>query len=174
MRPNRLLADLPKDVRRSVVNFRVGGGLLGDQEVLRGDLLDVVELRNGDRLNGNLTDAGPYKLDTFYGTVDLPADRVVGIVNAGAYRPRQLLVTADGQIFGGHLQQPTIGLELTSGQRVTVPLAQVSRVGYRQRPAEAGDDDARTTPPACSSRRTCCWPPATGSASPCRPRRCRS
>ncbi len=140
MRANKLLADLPKDVRRSVVNFRVGGGLLGDQEVLRGDLLDVVELRNGDRLNGNLTEAD-YKLDTFYGTIDLPVDRVVGIVNAGAYRPRQLLVTADGQIFGGHLQQPTVGLELTSGQRVNVPLAQIGRVGYRHRPGEGDDAD---------------------------------
>ena len=72
MRPARLLADLPKDVRRSVVNFRTAGGLLGDQDVLRGDLLDTVELRNGDKLNGTLTDAA-FKLDTFYGTVDLPS-----------------------------------------------------------------------------------------------------
>jgi hypothetical protein len=141
MRPAKMLADLPKDVRRSVVNFRVGGGLLGDQEVLRGDLLDVVELRNGDRLNGNLTDTS-YKLDTFYGTVELPVDRVVGIVNAGAYRPRQLLVTADGQIFGGHLQRASIDLELTSGQRVSVPLGQIARVGYRKRAGEPDDADA--------------------------------
>ena len=138
MRPSRLLSDLPKDVRRSVVNFRVAGGLLGDQEVLRGDLLDAVELRNGDKLNGTLTDTA-YKLDTFYGTVELAVDHVVGIVNAGGYRPRQLLVTTDGQIFGGHLQSPTIGLELSSGQKVTIPLGQIARVGYRRRPAE-GDD----------------------------------
>ena len=146
MRPSKLLADLPKDVRRSIVNFRVAGGLLGDQEVLRGDLLDVVELRNGDKLNGTLTDTS-YKLDTFYGTVELPVDHVVGIVNAGAYRPRQLLVTTDGQIFGGHLQQPTLGLELTSGQKVAIPLGQVARVGYRHRPAE-GDDTAAADPSA--------------------------
>ena len=139
MRPNKMLADLPKEIRRSVVNFRVGGGLLGDQEVLRGDLLDVVELRNGDRLNGTLNGPGDYKLDTFYGTVDVPAERVVGIVSAGAYRPRQLLVTTDGQIFGGHLERPTIGLQLTSGQTVQVPLDQVARVGYRRRPGEPTD-----------------------------------
>ncbi len=139
MKPSKMLADLPKDVRKSIVNFRVAGSLLGDQEVLRGDLLDVVELHNGDRLNGNLSDAA-YKLDTFYGTVDLPVDRVVGIVNAGDFRPRQLLVTSDGQIFGGHLQQAAIGLELTSGQKVSIPLAQVARVGYRRRPGEADDD----------------------------------
>jgi hypothetical protein len=140
MKPAKLLADLPKDVRRSVVNFRVNAGLLGDLEVLRGDVLDVVELKGGDRLNGNLSDAG-YKLDTFYGTIDLPVDHVVGIVNAGDFRPRQLLVTADGQIFGGHLEQPTINLELTSGQKIAIPLAQVARVGYRRRPGEADDAD---------------------------------
>ena len=145
MKPNKLLADLPKDVRHSVVNFRLGTTLLGDQEVLRGDLLDVVELRNGDRLNGNLSDTA-YKLDTFYGTVDLPVDRVVGIVNSGDFHPRQLLVTADGQIFGGHLEQPAINLELTSGQKVAVPLAQVARVGYRRKPGEA--DEADTDNPA--------------------------
>jgi hypothetical protein len=138
MRPGKLLADLPRDVRRSIVNFRTAASLLGDQEVLRGDLLDVVELRNGDRLNGTLTDKG-YRLDTFYGTVELPVDRVVGIINTGQYRPRQLLVTADGQIFGGHLEQPTIPIQLTSGQTVAVPLAQVARVGYRKRPTESDD-----------------------------------
>ena len=141
MKPAKLLADLPKDVRRSIVNFRMGASLLGDQEVLRGDLLDVVELRNGDRLNGNLSDTS-YKLDTFYGTVDLPVDRVVGIVNAGDFHPRQLLVTSDGQIFGGHLEQPTIGLELTSGQKVAIPLVQVARVGYRKKPGETDDADS--------------------------------
>ena len=144
LKPAKLLADLPKDVRRSVVNFRTDAGLLGDQEVLRGDLLDAVELRNGDRLNGTLTDAA-YKLDTFYGTVELNVDRVVGLINAGTYRPRQLLVTTDGQIFGGYLQRPTIGLELTTGQKVAIPLAQVARVGYRHRPA------APTTAPAAAA-----------------------
>ena len=139
MRPGRLFADLPRDVRRSIVNFRTAGSLPGDLEVLRGDLLDVVELRNGDRLNGNLTDAS-YKLDAFYGTVALAADQVVGLVNVGTYRPRQLLVTGDGQIFGGHLERPTVGLELTSGQRVAIPLAQVARIGYRRRPSDAADD----------------------------------
>ena len=159
MKPARMLADLPKDVRRTVVNFRVGGGLMGDQEVLRGDLLDAVELRNGDRLNGTLTDPS-FTLDTFYGTVELPVDHVVGIVNAGAYRPRQLVVTTDGQIFSGHLQQPTIGLELSSGQKVTIPLAQIARLGYRHRPGEPSDD---APPPPADAR------PTTGPSATLRP-----
>jgi hypothetical protein len=135
MKVAKLFADVPREIRTEIVNFRASNGLLGDLEVLRGDLLDVVELRSGDKLNGNLTETS-YKLDTYYGTLDLPVDKVVCIINAGQFRPRQLLVTSDGQIFGGHLETPSIGLELTSGQKTQIPLAQISRIGYRHRPDE--------------------------------------
>jgi hypothetical protein len=53
-----------------------------------------------------------------------------------------LVVTADGQIFGGHLQKPTIELELTSGQKTQIPLQQISRIGYRHRADEKDDASA--------------------------------
>ena len=140
MKISKMFADLPKEVRAEIVNFRAQNGLLGDLEVLRGDVMDVVELRTGDKFNGNLTETS-YKLDTFYGTVDIPVDKVVCIINAGDFRPRQLVVTADGQIFGGHLQKSTVELELTSGQKTQIPLAQISRIGYRHR-ADEKDDSA--------------------------------
>jgi hypothetical protein len=148
MKPAKLFSDVPKDIRREIVNFRVSGGLLGDLEVLRGDAMDVVELRSGDKFNGTLVEAS-YKLDTFYGTIEIPVDKVVGIINAGQFKPRQLVVTADGQIFGGHLQKPTIDLELTSGQKTAIPLAQISRIGYRRRADEKDDsaDEQTLQPP---------------------------
>jgi hypothetical protein len=138
MKESKLFADVPKEIRREIMNFRVHAGLLGDLEVLRGDAMDVVELRNGDKFNGNLTETS-YKLDTFYGTVELPVDKVVGIINAGQFRPRQLVVTADGQIFGGHLEKPTIELELASGQKTQIPLDQINRIGYRHRSDDKED-----------------------------------
>jgi hypothetical protein len=148
MKTAKLFADLPKEIRREIVNFRVNSGLLGDLEVLRGDVMDVVELRSGDKFNGTL-DETSYKLDTFYGTVEIPVDKVICIINAGQFKPRQLVVTADGQIFGGHLQKQTIDLELSSGQKTSIPLAQISRVGYRHRPDEKEDqaDDQLLQPP---------------------------
>ena len=104
MKVAKLFADVPKEIRAEITNFRASSGLLGDLDVLRGDVLDVVELRGGDKFNGNLTETS-YKLDTFYGTVDIPVDKVISIINAGQFRPRQLLVTSDGQIFGGHLEK---------------------------------------------------------------------
>ena len=148
MKVGKLFNDLPKDIKREIVNFRVNAGLLGDLEVLRGDVMDVVELRSGDKFNGTLSETS-YKLDTFYGTIEIPVDKVVGIINAGQFKPRQLVVTADGQIFGGHLQKQTIDLELSSGQKTQIPLAQISRVGYRHRSDEKDDsaDDQLLQPP---------------------------
>ena len=148
MKPTKLFADLPREVRREIVNFRLSSGLVGDLEVLRGDAMDVVELRGGDKFNGTLGETS-YKLDTFYGQVEIPVEKVIGILNAGQFKPRQLLVTSDGQIFGGHLEKPTIDLELSSGQKTSIPLAQISRVGYRHKPEdrdEQGEDQVLQPP----------------------------
>src|SRR5690606_25523339 len=40
------------------------------------------------------------------------------------------------EVFGGILQSGSIDLELSSGQVIEIPLAQVSRVGYRKRADE--------------------------------------
>jgi hypothetical protein len=148
MKVAKLFADLPPEVRREIVNFRTQNSLLGDIEVLRGDVLDVVELRSGDKFNGNLIEPS-FKLDTFYGNVEIPNDKVIGIINTGQFRPRQLIVTTDGQIFGGHLEKQTIDLELSSGQKTQIPLAQISRVGYRHRgdEKEEASDDQQLQPP---------------------------
>jgi hypothetical protein len=129
------LAQLPKELRRCVVNFVAGDRLIGDFELLRGDMHDVVELRGGDRLMGTLCEPA-YQLDTFYGHLELPVDRVIGLINVGTYRPRQLLITVDGEVFGGHLRRRALALRLSSGQQIDVPLARIARAGYRRRVAE--------------------------------------
>lgn len=131
----QLLKNLPPALRKIIVNFAGGSNFIGDFEILRGDLLDVVELRSGDQLKGTLKDLA-YDLTTFYGPVSLPADRVVAVMTAGQFRPRQLVVTADGQVFGGRLKKDTLDLQLSSGQVTQIPLAQVGRVGYRKRAGE--------------------------------------
>ena len=132
---SKMMAGVPTEVRRIVVNFPASQSFIGEREVLRGNMLDVIELRGGDLLNGTLQ-AKSFKLTTFYGPVELLADRVIGMINVGQYRPRQLLVTRDGEIFGGQLDVQTIDLQLSSGQVTQVPLSQVARVGYRKQPGE--------------------------------------
>src|SRR5258706_1288442 len=131
----QLMKDIPPALRKLIVNFNNGQSFIGDYEILRGDVFDVVELRTGDQYRGTVKESS-FKLTTFYGPVELPVDKVIGLINVGEFRPRQLVVTADGEIFGGKLDKETIAMELSSGQVTQVPLAQISRLGYRKRSGE--------------------------------------
>ncbi len=71
------MASIPMAIRKLIINFRGGENFIGDYEILRGDILDVVELRSGDQLKGTLKEKS-FKLDTFYGPVDLPVTRSSG------------------------------------------------------------------------------------------------
>lgn len=135
LKESALLKTIPSELRKIIVNFVTGQSYIGDRELLRGDLFDVIELRGGDQMKGTLKEPS-YKLETFYGTIELPVDRVIALINVGDFRPRQLLVTIDGEIFGGKLAKDTLAMELTSGQTTQVPLSQVTRFGYRKRPNE--------------------------------------
>lgn len=135
LKGEKLLKDVSPEIRRAIVNFRGGFNYIGDYEILRGDVFDVVELRTGDQVKGTLKDDA-YKLTTFYGTVTVPVDRVIGMINIGQFRPRQLVVTMDGEVFGGNLDRDSVTLEMSSGQVIKIPVAQISRLGYRKRPNE--------------------------------------
>ena len=130
-----VLRGLPPDLLRALANFSVADRMVGDVEILRGDLFDVVELRGGDVYKGTLREKA-YRVQTGYGAVDVPAERVVAMVTLGQHRPTQLLVTADGEVFGGTLEGDAVRLELSTGHVTTVPLASVRRLGYRRRAGE--------------------------------------
>ncbi len=135
LKESDLLKNVPREIRKLIVNFPSPQGFIGDLEILRGDMLDVVELSGGDQLKGTIKEPA-YELSTFYGPVTVPVDRVIGLLNVGRFRPRQLVVTSDGQIFGGKLKKETLDLQLSSGQITQIPLSQVTRAGYRKRPGE--------------------------------------
>ena len=98
-----LLDGMPKEIRRILVNFKRSEGLMvGDVELPRAEMLDTVELKTGDQYRGQLKDP-TFKLDTFHGPVELPVDRVIGMVTVGTVRPRQVFVTTDGELVGGKL-----------------------------------------------------------------------
>src|SRR5205823_12172554 len=67
----RSLSTLPPEIRRIIVNYPASQGFIGDRELLRGDVFDVVEIRGGDQMKGNLKEAA-WKLATFYGDIEFP------------------------------------------------------------------------------------------------------
>jgi hypothetical protein len=146
LKESRLMASLAPEVRRLIINFPSAGTFAGEHELLRGEMFDIIELRSGDRVQGTLIDE-TFTLDTFYGTVEVPADRVLGLINIGQFRPRQLIATLDGEIFGGYLQKDSLSMKLASGQTINVPLTQMSRAGYRRR-----GDESEELPPQRSDQ----------------------
>jgi hypothetical protein len=144
-KPAKLLATVAPEIRRTLVNVRTRTGFGDDLEILRGDTLDVVETRNGDALRGTLKDA-TYPLKTSFGRVELPADKVLALLSVGKQHPLQLIVTVDGEVFGGTPEREFVTLQLSSGQTVKIPASQVSRAGYRRRPSEP--DEINFTKPA--------------------------
>ncbi|WP_428938740.1 hypothetical protein [Fontivita pretiosa] len=134
LRESQIVSDVPVELRKLIVNI-VASQVVGEREVLRGELFDVIELRGGDQLKGTIIEPS-YRLETFYGPIELAAERVVGLINVGQFKPRQLLVTVDGEVFGGTLGKDSVQLQLSSGQTTQVPLSQISRLGYRKRPGE--------------------------------------
>lgn len=139
----KLFNGISADLRRTIANAVQRSGMLPDDlEVLRGDsVLDVVEIRNGDQLRGTLADAS-YAVKTAYGRVELPADKIIALLSVGRLKPLQLLVTTEGEVFGGTLESEAVTLRLSSGQTVKIPVTQMTRVGYRIRDGEKED-----TPP---------------------------
>jgi hypothetical protein len=138
---SKALKDVSPALRKLIVNFGAASTLYGDYELLRGDLFDVVEMRTGDLFRGNLKDPD-YQIQTFYGPVTVPADHVLSVISIGAVRPRQLVFTTDGDVIGGAISRDKVALELTDGQILQVPLAQVARIGYRKRPGETDEPPA--------------------------------
>lgn len=138
LKSSRIISDLPADVRKMIVNFPVNQNFVGDREILRGGMFDVVELRGGDSLFGTLQEKS-YALQTSFGAFELPSEKIVGLISVGQFRARQLLVSSEGEMIGGTMSKQTIDLQLTSGQTTQIPLSQISRVGYRKRVDEPDD-----------------------------------
>ena len=128
-RESQLLADVPNELRKQIINIGTIGTTLGNFELLRGDNADVVELRGGDKLRGKIT-LPTYALQTAYGPVSLPADKVLGVLSVGDFKPRQVVVTKNGEIFGGTMTAAQLPVQLTSGSSTSVPLSQIARVGF--------------------------------------------
>ena len=77
LKESDLLKAIPREIRKLIVNFATGQSFVGDVEILRGDLLDVVELKRRRPVQGH-AEGRAFALDTFYGNVELPVDQVIG------------------------------------------------------------------------------------------------
>jgi hypothetical protein len=94
-------------------------------------IIDSIELQQGDKLKGTILDE-MYSIQTFFGKVELKANQVVGIVNVKEAKPRQLVTMANGDVYGGRLENDSVTIRLSSGQTMKTPLSLISSVAYRK------------------------------------------
>ena len=95
----------------------------------------MVELNSSDQLRGDLL-VGQWEIDTAFGKIQVPGDQVAGMIVTNGPQPRQLLVTTDGEMIGGRLTLAALELQTSSGQKLSLPIGQISRVGRRTASAE--------------------------------------
>lgn len=124
------LSDLPY----SLVNFSGGGRgpTFRVSGLLRGGERDVVELRDGNRLEGDVQDK-KWTIETPYGAHEVKLKDVAGVIAGGPGRVGDTVVLLGGEVFVGSIATETVQLRLPGGKSVGIPLETIDRVGMRQR-----------------------------------------
>lgn len=124
------LGDLPY----AIVNFSGGGRgpTFRVSGLLRGGERDVVELRDGNRLEGDVQDK-KWTIETPYGAHEVKLKDVAGIIAGGPGRVGDTVVLLGGEVFVGSIATETVQLRLPGGKSVGIPLETIDRVGMRQR-----------------------------------------
>ncbi len=137
-KPAKLLSDLPPAVRRLIVNFRCGSGI-DNIELDRLGTADVVLLKNDDSISGEITNK-QFVIEPFFGTLTLPAEKVIGFAAVAGQETAVHAVLAGEQVVTGKLRDAVIKLRLPTGGKLEIPFSRIRQCSYRvskEKPEEA-------------------------------------
>ncbi len=129
----RELRLVPAPLRQILLNMGLSVLSLGRVVLKRSDQSDLFVLRNGNEIHGGIT-TEHYVLRTDFGTLKIPAGKVLGLVSRSAGNSRVHLIATDGQIFDGELTSGPLVLKLTGGTVLKIPPKGLSHVSYRISP----------------------------------------
>ncbi|HAU37511.1 MAG TPA: hypothetical protein DCX07_07300, partial [Phycisphaerales bacterium] len=135
-RPETELGSVPPALRKLILNM--GGGstlVLGSLELPRNEKHDLAVLQNDNELLGQIVNES-FRVRTFYGTLDLPAARVVGLAVRTAGDPQVHVALTDGQVVAGEFVNGPLRFRLTTGDVMSLSPADVRTAAFRL-------DDAR-------------------------------
>ena len=129
-KPEAELKKVPAALRRMIVNM--GGSLLtlGQLELPRNEDHDLIVGKNENELLGTLLNPR-YQVETFFGTLDLPAAKVLGFSSMGASNDQVQVGLVDGQVVVGKLVNGPLKLKLTTGNELALPVAKIQTASYR-------------------------------------------
>jgi len=132
-RPAVELALLPNELRRAIVNMGGSWLMLESVELPRNVDHDLVVRPNGDELLGTILNDG-FAVETFYGKIDLPAARVVGITAGNKDSDRTRVILTDGQVLAGKLLNGPLRIRLANGSEMSLSAAEFGSAAFKPSP----------------------------------------
>jgi len=96
---------------------------------------DLLILRNGDRLVGNILNDG-FGIRTFYGQLNFKSQLVAGIDLEGGENNIEAIITVNNNRFSGFLENPVFSVKLDSGPLVQVRRERVAKIVFHLREDE--------------------------------------
>jgi hypothetical protein len=127
---HRALRKLPRAVRKVLANASTATMDIGGLDLPRDEDNDIVVLNDETELLGTITNEA-YTIETGFGTLELPAARVVGMESAGPNDAQVRLALLDGQILLGTLTSGPIAITLANGKTLETPPRKLLKAGYR-------------------------------------------
>jgi hypothetical protein len=131
----RELKKVPSALRNIIINMSGAMLTLGTLELPRNEKHDLIVQRSGGELLGTLLNK-QYVIETLYGKLTLPADRVIGLhcpKNAG---DRIRLALADGQIVVGKLASGQIKIKLENGNVMSLDQDKIDTASFKVSPGK--------------------------------------
>ncbi len=144
-RPSRYLRDLPPAVRGMIINMKARSGFAG-VDLDRDDSADVVFVNDRGIKKGRITNKS-FRAKTFFGPLDLPAEKVIGMAAAPGDSQSVRFVLSDGQIICSAVPEGKINLALPTGGELNIPFDRIGQWSYRVSESR-GDDIAFAGPAA--------------------------
>jgi hypothetical protein len=137
-KPRRELGKVPPALRRILLNMGGATLTLGNIDLPRHEKHDLAVLRNENELLGKILNER-FDVETFYGKLELPAGRVLGLSVPAPDDPHVQVVLVDGQIVAGKLLNAPLRIRLTNGNEMALPPARLASATFAispQRPDE--------------------------------------
>jgi len=125
----KLLADVSGELRGRIANLRAGAGV-GDVYLTRNDRTDTVTLNSGDVIYGTITNE-QFVVEAFFDTLTLPAEGIIGMEADPDEHAVFRTVLTDGQVVCGKVVEGEIGVTLSTGGQLAVPLSTVAQWAFR-------------------------------------------
>jgi len=141
-RADREIQKIPSALRRILVNM---GGItltLGTLELQRHEKHDLAVLRNGDELLGTIQNPN-FVIETFYGKLDLSAEKVLGIAASTTGDSHVQVGLVDGQVIAGKLVNAPLKLKLVNGDDMALPMSKLKTAAFRLSTTRPGEIPVR-------------------------------